>query len=355
MTRIAGISKLASSGSTATPPGSTISINSKSMVSPSVLYLLDSNFVLVYRLLDQTTVLSQNRHTALFEYHFYSKCLFTCANFLLRFQGTTEMKDLVSYSQETLEDGDSQFGFKATLNTVFFNLLNSLTGALAGNTDAVLAVIDALLRSTQGVQPGSMYSEDKDGLARDLLMKRVRDFLLPFIENNNTPENLKSKCIELLMALGLIFGNAESLILAAQFQFTYNIDISKHLVYFFDKKDRYDPPTTDDQGVSTDKWAISPDHTNRGNHIQNRCSFKNGGDRQEPHHKTITDGSFYYSWADNKGLLKTPKKSNGEWESSSDLQVMNTDDNIKQDGWTMMLHGGNLYGRNIDIKDAPFK
>lgn len=86
------------------------------MVSPPPLSSLQkSNFVLLYRLLDQNIVLSQNRHTALFEYQFYTKCLFTCANFLLRFQGTTEMKDLISYSQETLEDGDSQFGFKATL------------------------------------------------------------------------------------------------------------------------------------------------------------------------------------------------------------------------------------------------
>ena len=79
-----------------------------------------------------------------------------------------------------------------------------------------------------------MYTEEKEGLARDLLMKRVRDFLLSFIESPNSPDNLKAKCIELLMALGLIFGNAENLILAAQFQFQYNIDISKHLVYFFD-------------------------------------------------------------------------------------------------------------------------
>ena len=78
------------------------------------------------------------------------------------------MKDLITYSQETLEDGDTQFGFKATLQTVFFNLLNSLTGALAGNTDAVLAVVEALIKSTQGVAPGSMYTEEKEGLARDL-------------------------------------------------------------------------------------------------------------------------------------------------------------------------------------------
>ena len=238
---------------------------------------------------------------------------------------------------------------------MFFNLLNSLTGALAGNSDAVLAVVEALLKSTQGVAHGSMYTEEKEGLARDLLMKRVRDFLLSFIESPNSPDNLKAKCIELLLALGLIFGHAENLILAAQFQFQYNIDISKHLVYFFDKSDKFDPPVTDDQGVSTDKWNVSPDHTNRSNHIQNRCSFKNGGDRQEPHHKTITDGSHYFNWADNKGLLKTPKKANGEWESSSDLQVMNTEDSIKQDGWTMFTHGSNLYGRNKDIKDVPFK
>ena len=212
-------------------------------------------------------MLSQNRHTARFEYQFYSKCLITCANFLLRFQGSTEMKDLVTYSQESLEDGDVQFGFKATINSVFFNLLNSLTGALAGNTDAVLAVVDVLLKSTQGVQPGSMYLEDKEGVSRDLMVKRVRDFLLPFIEKADTPKNLKSKCIELLMALGLIFGNAENLILAAQFQFQYNIDISKHLVFFFDKKDKFEAPVTDDQGGTTDKWAISPDSASRGNHI----------------------------------------------------------------------------------------
>ena len=75
------------------------------------------------------------------------------------------------------------------------------------------------------------------------------------------------------------------------------------------------------------------------------------------HHKTITDGSFYYAWADNKGLHKVPKKSgNGEWDNESSRQIINENaDKVREAGFTMFIHKDKLYARNKSIRDAPFR
>ena len=108
-----------------------------------------------------------------------------------------------------------------------------------------------------------MWSPGNEGIARDLFVKRVRDFLLYFIESESTSKELRAKCVELLMRMGLVAANAENLILAAQFQFQFEIDISRHLNYFFPLPDKFDPPTTDDSGESKEKWTIVPSHTER--------------------------------------------------------------------------------------------
>ena len=79
-----------------------------------------------------------------------------CANFLLRFQGVTEVKDLITFTQETFEDENREYSFESTMNSVFFTLLNSLTDSLAGNPEAVLAVVDALLKSTANIEAGAL-------------------------------------------------------------------------------------------------------------------------------------------------------------------------------------------------------
>ena len=65
----------------------------------------------------------------------------------------------------------------------------------------------------------------------DLLLKNIRQVIQGIIESAS-PKDIKTKCAELLIRIGTIAGNPEDLILAAQYQFEYKIDISKHLEYF---------------------------------------------------------------------------------------------------------------------------
>ena len=129
----------------------------------------------------------------------------------------------------------------ATTNTIFMHLLNGLTSNLAANTQGVLAVVDALLQSTQGISEGSLFGLDKEGLARDLIFKRLREFLLHFIEGEYE-RGLKEKCVLLMTRIGFIGGNPEDLMRAAQFQLDFEIDISNNLHYFFSRSDKYEEP-----------------------------------------------------------------------------------------------------------------
>lgn len=173
------------------------------------------------------------------------------------------MKDVITYCQESHEDSDPKYSYESTIQSVFFGLLNSMSGELAGKTEQVTLIVNTLLNMLLHVEDGKMYDVEKEGIARDLLVKRVRDFLLTFIENENTSKELRAKCVELLMRMGLVAANAENLILAAQFQLQFEIDISRHLNFFFPLSDKFDPPTTDDSGETKDKWQITPPATNR--------------------------------------------------------------------------------------------
>ena len=72
-----------------------------------------------------------------------------------------------------------------------------------------------------------------EGLQLDLVLKRIR-LIIQSIIKSNCPDYIRQKCVELLIRVGLVGGNPEDLILAAQFQFEYQIDISKHLGFFLD-------------------------------------------------------------------------------------------------------------------------
>jgi len=83
--------------------------------------------------------------------------------------------------------------------------------------EAVKCIVENMISYSQKVPAGSLFlvPSDKEGLSRDLMVKRVRHFLLTFIEDPNTDQALRAKCIELLLQMGLIYANAENLILAA--------------------------------------------------------------------------------------------------------------------------------------------
>ena len=82
----------------------------------------------------------------------------------------------------------------------------------------------------------------------DLLLKRIRTIILSVIRSNELrEENLKAKCVELLMRMGCVSANPEDLILAAQFQFEFKIDISRHLDFFLKQSEVFEEPKLEDE------------------------------------------------------------------------------------------------------------
>ena len=54
-------------------------------------------------------------------------------------------------------------------------------------------------------------------------------------------------CVELLMRMGTASANPEDLILAAQYQFEFKIDISKHLDFFLKQSELFEEPKLEDE------------------------------------------------------------------------------------------------------------
>ena len=77
------------------------------------------------------------------------------------------------------------------------------------------------------------------------MLKRIR-LIVKGIIKSNCPDYIRLKCVELLIRIGLVGGNPEDLILAAQFQFEFKLDISRHLEFFLDKTEIFETPICQD-------------------------------------------------------------------------------------------------------------
>ena len=264
----------------------------------------------------------------------------------------------MTYTQESLEQGNEEFGFMATTNTIFMHLLNGLTSNLAANTQGVLAVVEALLQATQGISEGALFSHDKEGLARDLIFKRVREFLLHFIEGEYE-KGLKEKCVLLMTRIGFLAGNPEDLMRAAQFQLDFEIDISNNLHYFLSRSDKFVEPVNEDEQKS-ERFSHSP--INSDSRLQNRCTFNERTDRQATTDKFACDGDFYYTWSPDYGLTRTKRDIGNKnlWvhegeDGGQKRQVQNASDEAKGTFADFLLFKSKLYLRNTTCTDVPFK
>lgn len=159
--------------------------------------------------------MSLNSDATKYEYHFYVRSLMMCANFLVRHQGGAEVKDVQTYFKETFDQSDSgSFAYQATAQSVFLNLLGSFVNNLIENPENLSSAIDALIMSTHGVAPGGAFGRNAESLKMDLILKKIRAIVQGVLKGD-APAELKGKCVELLMRLGLMAGNPEDLILAA--------------------------------------------------------------------------------------------------------------------------------------------
>ena len=163
----------------------------------------------------KNVVLGQNSDATKYEYQFFIRSLMMCANFMLRHQGSgSEAKDVQTYFRETFDQGSGEFAFQTTAQTVFLNLLGALVDNLTANPENLSKAIEALLMSTKGIADGALFSRREDGVRLDLLIKRIRTVVLGILKGD-APAELKAKCVELLMRVGIVTGSPEDLVLAA--------------------------------------------------------------------------------------------------------------------------------------------
>ena len=81
----------------------------------------------------------------------------------------------------------------------------------------------------------------------DLVLKKIRSIVLKVIESQDLQDHsLKCMCIELLMRMGTAAANPEDLILAAQYQWEFKIDLSKHLEFFLKQSEVFEEPKLQD-------------------------------------------------------------------------------------------------------------
>ena len=97
---------------------------------------------------------------------------------------------------------------------MFVNIVGGLMSNIMENPQNIENAIDALLMSTKGITEGELFSRSKEGIRLDLLIKRIRHILVQIVRGEAAIE-LKGKCVELLMRIGLAAGSPEDLILAA--------------------------------------------------------------------------------------------------------------------------------------------
>ena len=73
---------------------------------------------------------------------------------------------------------------------------------------------------------------------------RICRFLKRVIDSDEMSHDLVSKCVELMLRIGLVSGSAEALVAAAHYQMKLKIDISRFLKPFLGKPEKFTPIDT---------------------------------------------------------------------------------------------------------------
>ena len=253
-----------------------------------------------------------------------------------------------TYFRETYDQSSSEYVFKTVAQTAFFNLLHNLANASAQDANQLKDIIDAILMSTKGIGEGSLFSKDKEGFQFDLLMKRIRHLIVQVMGSQNTTQELRVKCTEMLMRVGMIAASPEDLILASQYQYEFKIDISRYLGMILNQSEVFEEPksTTEESG---DLFKLNKDEKKR---IQNKCDYEGPGNRQHGWDKLACDGAHYFTFAEDRGLCKATRDAEAKWK----IAKCNTSDEAKGLKFpTFLTHQDVLYIRHGGCTDTPFQ
>ena len=68
-------------------------------------------------------VMGQDGESSRYEFIFNSRSLMLCSNFMIRFQGGAEVKDIQTYFRETFDQGSNDYGFVTSAQTIFLGMM----------------------------------------------------------------------------------------------------------------------------------------------------------------------------------------------------------------------------------------
>jgi len=205
--------------------------------------------------------------------------------------------------------------------------------------------LEALIMATKGIDNGTLFSRSKEGMQIDLLFKRIRTVISGVVKGDSS-QDIKVKCVELLMRIGVIAGNPEDLILAAQYQFEFKIDISKHLGFILSQSEVYEEPKSNAEETG-DAFKIPAESKNR---IQNKCDYEGPENRGHSHDKMAGDGSNYFTYCDARGFSRATSNETNEWK------IAKVNQELKElKGVSLLVHKDQLYIRHSGMTEEPFR
>jgi hypothetical protein len=84
-------------------------------------------------------------------------------------------------------------------------------------------------------------------------LARIRKTLVSLIKRTSVSPTLREKCIALLFRFGMLYSSTEDLLLAANFQYKYEVDLREHLEFFTNQGELF-------RSASTKEAIFNSDH-----------------------------------------------------------------------------------------------
>ena len=110
---------------------------------------------------------------------------------------------------------------------------------IQNDKEFILNLVSEMLEQARGVGQGDFVKGAFKHLHHDLKLLRLRKLLSIIIRSANSGDELRSQAIRLLLRLGYMFSSAHDMLLAAEFQKEYSVDISYDLMPLLDKSESF--------------------------------------------------------------------------------------------------------------------
>jgi hypothetical protein len=92
-------------------------------------------------------------------------------------QAVPSRKPITIMAEEEFERSDQPFSFRASAQSIFFDLLQSMAPTVIENPAPLTGIVDTLLRQLNEVSMDALFNDEKDGLVDHLVYSRICNFL----------------------------------------------------------------------------------------------------------------------------------------------------------------------------------